>query len=110
MLDRPASPVPPASIIDEMNDNAGAKSRAAEPQELDVSIPDMSTADIASDALASSIPWIVTPTTTVQKSVFIGRAVKVESVEQAKGYINALLASDKKVAKATHNITGLPSL
>jgi len=41
----------------------------------------------------------------VQKSVFVARAVSITSVPQAKSYIQTLISTDKKVAKATHNIT-----
>jgi len=50
-------------------------------------------------------PWTITAALTERKSVFVGRAVPVSSPEQAKEYLQHLLTTDKKVAKATHNIT-----
>jgi len=50
-------------------------------------------------------PWTVTAALTERKSVFVGRAVPVSSPEQAKQFLQHLLGTDKKVAKATHNIT-----
>jgi Uncharacterized protein family UPF0029 len=49
--------------------------------------------------------WILSDIATEKKSVFVGRAVPVTSREQAKGYLDYLLATDKKVATATHNIS-----
>lgn len=40
-----------------------------------------------------------------KKSVFIARAKKVDTPEEAKSDIEELKASNKKIAKATHNIT-----
>ncbi|KAJ9629936.1 hypothetical protein H2203_002321 [Taxawa tesnikishii (nom. ined.)] len=50
-------------------------------------------------------PWILSDVFTEKKSVFIARAVPVSSPSEAKSYLHHLLATDKKVAKATHNIT-----
>ncbi|KAF2403137.1 impact family protein [Trichodelitschia bisporula] len=50
-------------------------------------------------------PWNVAEAIIEKRSVFVGRAVAVESVDQAKQYLQHLLATDKKVAKATHNMT-----
>jgi len=50
-------------------------------------------------------PWTITAALTERKSVFVGRAVPVSSPEQAKEYLQHLLITDKKIAKATHNIT-----
>lgn len=50
-------------------------------------------------------PWELSAVVTEKKSVFVARAAPVSSVEEAKLYLGNLLATDKKVAKATHNIT-----
>ncbi|TPR06899.1 emp24/gp25L/p24 family/GOLD protein [Aspergillus niger] len=39
------------------------------------------------------------------KSVFVGRAAHVTSLDQAKAFLDHLLATEKKVASATHNIS-----
>jgi hypothetical protein len=49
-------------------------------------------------------PWIVAPAITEKKSIFLGRVASVTSPGQAKQYLHHLLATDKKAAKATHNI------
>ncbi|KAK6354682.1 eIF2 kinase Gcn2p negative regulator, variant 2 [Orbilia brochopaga] len=59
----------------------------------------------ASQNVVSSIQWNVTPATTVQKSVFVGRSVRVTSAETARMHISDLISSDRKIARATHNIT-----
>lgn len=50
-------------------------------------------------------PWIVAPQITEKKSVFLARVAPVSSPDQAKQYVAHLLATDKKAAKATHNMT-----
>ena len=50
-------------------------------------------------------PWILSEVVTEKKSVFVARAARVVSTEQARAYLHHLLSTDKKVAKATHNIT-----
>lgn len=50
-------------------------------------------------------PWIIAPAITEKKSVFLARAAVVSSPAQAKQYVAHLLATDKKAARATHNMT-----
>lgn len=50
-------------------------------------------------------PWILSSPITEKKSVFVARAATVSSPAQAKLYLLHLVSTDKKVAKATHNIT-----
>lgn len=50
-------------------------------------------------------PWILSDVVVEMKSVFIARTAPVTSPEQAHQYLQHLLENDKKVAKATHNIT-----
>ncbi|RAH80586.1 aromatic amino acid aminotransferase [Aspergillus japonicus CBS 114.51] len=49
--------------------------------------------------------WIVSEVITEKKSVFVGRAARVTSLGQAKASLDYLLASEKRVAAATHNIS-----
>lgn len=49
--------------------------------------------------------WVTSSPLTRKKSIFIARAAHVTSEEAARAYLRDLIASDKKVAKATHNIT-----
>ncbi|EAW14806.1 IMPACT family protein [Aspergillus clavatus NRRL 1] len=53
----------------------------------------------------SAPDWTLSDVVTEKKSVFVGRAVRVTSSEQAQGYLDHLLATEKKVAAATHNIS-----
>ncbi|PWW71823.1 UPF0029-domain-containing protein [Tuber magnatum] len=48
--------------------------------------------------------WTIAPPLTEKKSVFIARAMHVSSPDQARAYLRRLL-TDKKIAKATHNIS-----
>ena len=52
-----------------------------------------------------SPPWIASDVTIEKKSVFVARVAHVTSAAQAKSFLAHLLATDRKVAKATHNIT-----
>lgn len=49
--------------------------------------------------------WFVSSTVTMKKSVFVARACPVTAPLQAKAALDHLVAKDKRVAKATHNIT-----
>ena len=57
------------------------------------------------DDLGDAPPWVLSDVVTEKKSVFLARAAEVHSVDEAKSYLAHLLATDKKAAKATHNIT-----
>ncbi|EMC93925.1 hypothetical protein BAUCODRAFT_214507 [Baudoinia panamericana UAMH 10762] len=57
------------------------------------------------DHLGDSPPWTLSDVITEKKSVFVARAAPVSSPLEARTYLAHLLATDKKVAKATHNIT-----
>lgn len=73
--------------------------------------PDYHQEDVDPDVPQSSVlldrepPWVISEVFTEKKSVFVARAASVTSPGQAKSYLHHLLATDKKVAKATHNIT-----
>ena len=49
--------------------------------------------------------WVISEPVTEKKSVFIARACAVHSPLQARSHISHLIQTDKKVAKATHNIS-----
>lgn len=49
--------------------------------------------------------WILSDPISEKRSVFVARVVRVQSKEQAEKYLDYLLATEKKVASATHNIT-----
>jgi hypothetical protein len=50
-------------------------------------------------------PWIIAPALTEKKSIFLARVAPVSAPAQAKQYVAHLLATDKKAARATHNMT-----
>jgi hypothetical protein len=67
------------------------------------SLPDeLQSLDLLSD---KEPPWILSDPFTEKKSVFVARAAVVSSPSEAKSFLAHLLATDKKVAKASHNIT-----
>ncbi|KAK6352458.1 eIF2 kinase Gcn2p negative regulator [Orbilia blumenaviensis] len=88
-------------------DSVEAAAPASPPESVEVQeiVPDVSSTGAAAVAVVSSIPWTITPTTTVSKSQFVGWCVRVTSAETAKQHIAELISTDRKVAKATHNIT-----
>lgn len=57
------------------------------------------------DLLGLEPPWATSTVMTEKKSIFVARAAAVASPVQAHRFLQHLLATDKKVAKATHNIT-----
>lgn len=57
------------------------------------------------DLSAVEPPWTLSDVVTEKKSVFVARAAPVSSPAEAKGFVGHLLATDKKIAKATHNMT-----
>lgn len=67
--------------------------------------PDPSPPQDLTPDLGPEPPWIVGPQITEKKSVFLARVAPVSSPDQAKQYVAHLLATDKKAAKATHNMT-----
>lgn len=59
----------------------------------------------SSDQLLEEKPiWVLSAPVTEKKSTFVARACHVDSPTQAHAYIAHLLATDKRAAKATHNI------
>lgn len=60
---------------------------------------------VAADDLGPEPPWVLSEPAIELKSVFIARCAAVTSPDQADQYVQHLLASDKRVRSATHNIT-----
>ncbi|PKS10837.1 hypothetical protein jhhlp_002594 [Lomentospora prolificans] len=50
-------------------------------------------------------PWTLSAPFTEQRSTFLARIAPVTSPDQATGYVQHLLATDRKARQATHNIT-----
>ncbi|RPB27033.1 UPF0029-domain-containing protein, partial [Terfezia boudieri ATCC MYA-4762] len=48
--------------------------------------------------------WVLSETVTEKKSVFVGRACRVYSPEDAKRWVEELIRSDKRLMRATHNM------
>ncbi|KAB8234760.1 putative aromatic amino acid aminotransferase [Aspergillus alliaceus] len=88
------------------NTNDNSKEQVEE-----VNAPDCKAEEFASLSLKESFGldsppnWILSDVVTEKKSVFVGRAAHVTSLEQAQAYLDYLLATEKKVAAATHNIS-----
>ncbi|KAL4804927.1 pyridoxal phosphate-dependent transferase [Aspergillus unguis] len=82
---------------------AGGPSTNDEVDEINANVASLTLHE--SLGLSEPPPWILSEVISEKKSVFVGRAAHVTSVDQAKAYLDYLLASDKKVASATHNIS-----
>lgn len=99
-----------ACIYDLLEEVREALEKAEEDGELQLheqekDLPDdQETADAIAD-LGPEPPWIIAEALTEKKSVFLARVAPVSSPAQAKQYVAHLLATDKKAAKATHNMT-----
>lgn len=59
----------------------------------------------AVDDLGPEPPWVISEPAIELKSVFVARCAAVTSPDQAAQFVEHLLASDKRVRTATHNIT-----
>ncbi|CAN8095605.1 unnamed protein product [Discula destructiva] len=59
----------------------------------------------AADDLGPEPPWVLSDAVIELKSVFVARAATVTSPDLAAQYVQHLLAADKRVRTATHNIT-----
>ncbi|KAI1820607.1 RWD repeat domain-containing protein [Xylaria intraflava] len=64
-----------------------------------------STAETEGLVLAKEPPWILSDPMVELKSTFVARCAKVLSTAEAEAFVQHLLASDKRVRAATHNIT-----
>jgi uncharacterized protein (DUF1810 family) len=76
-----------------------------QPTDTSDATEDSATEGYAVAQLGPEPPWVIGPQITEKKSVFLARAAAVSSPNEAKSYVTHLLATDKKAAKATHNIT-----
>lgn len=61
--------------------------------------------DAADDDLGPEPPWVMSSALTEKKSVFVARAAAATRPEEARRFVAHLLATDKRVARATHNMT-----
>lgn len=65
----------------------------------------LTTAEAAFEDLGPEPPWILSDPVIEMRSTFLARCATVTSPDQAAQYVQHLLASDKRVRSATHNIT-----
>ncbi|KAE8147037.1 aromatic amino acid aminotransferase [Aspergillus avenaceus] len=95
----------------ELSIGGGGDEKTKDSEETEEDTLDLKPEDIASLSLKESFgldsppDWILSDVVTEKKSVFVGRAAHVTSLEQAQAYLDYLLATEKKVASATHNIS-----
>lgn len=73
--------------------------------QLDSSTHDEFAENATAAALGPEPPWIIAPPITEKKSIFLARVAPVSSPAEARSFVAHLLATDKKAARATHNIT-----
>ncbi|KAK8110864.1 impact family protein [Apiospora kogelbergensis] len=85
---------------------AAAAAAAATPEVVDEPSRESQVQDPM--AIAMSIqepPWVISDPFVELKSVFVARSAHVSSTAEAEGFLQHLLATDKKVRIASHNIT-----
>ncbi|KAK4565713.1 hypothetical protein LTR86_003561 [Recurvomyces mirabilis] len=87
---------------DERSQDAPRDGQLSTSNRISNEVPDVSQ---SMDSFGEPPPWTSSDVVTEKKSIFIARAAAVSSVDEAKHYLAHLLSTDKKVAKATHNIT-----
>ncbi|KAI1262550.1 RWD repeat domain-containing protein [Xylariaceae sp. FL1019] len=61
--------------------------------------------EIQNELLTKDPPWILSDPVIEQRSTFLARCAVVSSTAEAEAYVQHLLASDKKIRSATHNMT-----
>ncbi|KAF2096143.1 impact family protein, partial [Rhizodiscina lignyota] len=81
--------------IENLQDSAVSREEVAAPQQ----------GSLDAAALGEAPAWVLSDVITEKKSVFVARCVAVSSVDEAQRCIAHLLATDKRAAKATHNIS-----
>ncbi|KAK1966680.1 RWD domain-containing protein [Colletotrichum eremochloae] len=86
-------------------EHAGAESSPAPEEENDEGKDEHGGTRPAPSLLTEEPPWVVSDPFVELKSVFLARAAPVVSPAQAAGYVQHLLATDKKARAATHNMT-----
>lgn len=103
-----------ACIYDLLEESREVLERAEEQGEVhfherveDLSVEDgaISRTPVPTIDLGPEPPWIIAPALVEKKSTFIARIAPVSSPAQARQYVAHLLATDKKAARATHNMT-----
>lgn len=93
--------------LDQHSKDSEQQAAQADGQTTSTTINENSQSDVLQpvDELGDPPHWTLSDVISEKKSVFIARAAEVHSVDEAKTYLAHLLSTDKKVAKATHNIT-----
>lgn len=88
-------------FIEDMTIELGAEDENDQNQAEEEHIPELS----HTEDLGPEPPWSIAAAITERKSVFLGRVAAVSSPEEARSFLRHFLATDKKAARATHNIT-----
>lgn len=97
-----------AGFQDESDNVDTTNSSAAPIENIAIKTPNLT--DVPQHPLPASPPipppnWFLSETLVVNKSTFVGRSLRVASLQEAKDSLSHLIAHNKKVASATHNIT-----
>lgn len=68
-------------------------------------VPEPGEQDAHAHFLELEPPWVMSAPIEEKKSVFLARAAPVKSRDEARLYLSHLVSTDKKAARATHNIS-----
>lgn len=91
-------------LLEEVSEELGNDELFNQPAREEEVKEDVPTAEKVEEDLGPEPPWILSEPISEKKSVFVARAARVSSPDQAQQYLRHLLATDKKVRNATHNI------
>ena len=81
---------------------ASSGTKSATPQEERTSSDDQSHSFVSQDV---QLEWAISTPVTEKKSLFLARACSVTSPAHFRSILASLISTDKKIARATHNIT-----
>ncbi|KZZ98407.1 Impact family [Moelleriella libera RCEF 2490] len=104
----PPSPSHQLSARNGQQQQHGGHSRLADAHDSAAPVDDDGDGDdggCAADAAAVVPEWVLSEAIVESKSTFLARVARVTSPEEAARFIGHLVASDRKVRGATHNIT-----
>jgi hypothetical protein len=91
--------------VREAIEKAQAQTQEQDSKETTSPKEDVPTLHDATLDLGPEPPWTIASPITEKKSIFLARVAPVSSPAQAKQYVTHLLSTDKKAARATHNMT-----
>ena len=91
--------------VEKLKEYLDTQEQTGSVEEVEPEVPGMVKPEHGSTELLPEPPWVLSDPVIELRSTFIARSTPVSSPAQAAQYVQHLLASDKKIRSATHNIT-----